>query len=203
MNISSLREHRYFFSIIIAIYLFALSGLFMQRAYDGLNGLTLKVRAVSKNLGTYNDQYLGGKNHFISGIEGELYWKPANLAESVLLITANNRSIDVLDIVALFITAGIVVVMFKGSNSSAYFTKNMASGFLLIIFTIAMMGMLLDIGRLYLANNYVPYITHGNFKGDYNHNALSYYLMVYPILAQLIQIPKKALQLQTEAELTI
>lgn len=198
-----IKKHRTVFAIGIAVYLLVISGLFMMRVYEGFDSLTLKVRSLDKNMGVYKDQHLSGSNHFISGNQGDLYWKPNTLTESVLLTTINDQGFDFLDIIALLIIALIILRMFKNSQDEALFTKNLSSGFTLLVLAMGMMGMLLDIAKVELARHYIPYLTGGQFRGNYNYKVITFYYMVFPMLMFLLRIPKKGLELQTEAALTI
>jgi hypothetical protein len=202
MNLS-IKAHKRRFVITMVAYLLAMSALFMIRVYDGVNnGLTLKVRTHGNHLGSYKDQHLTGNNHFISGIQGDLYWRPRTLTESALLITADNKDIDFLDI-RLMIIAVIVIIMFKDSREGTVFTKNLSSGFMLLVFGMGIIGMLLDMAKAVLARTYIPYITNGQFTGNFDFKVITFYYMVYPILLFLLWLPKKGLELQKEAELTI
>jgi len=75
--------------------------------------------------------------------------------------------------------------------------------FLALVFALGMLGLFSDSARLRLADEYVPYITHGQFKGIFSFKVTSFYYMVYPMLMFLARLPKKALELQKETELTI
>lgn len=200
----SIKAHKKRFAIMVAVYLVALSALFVTSVCNGVNnGLTLKVRAHGNHLVSYKDQYLSGSNHFISGIQGDLYWRPHTLTESALLITANNDAIDFLDITALLVITIIIAVMFKDSSEATLFTKRVTSGFMLLVFAVGIIGMLTDIAKAELARYYIPYITHGQFSGNFDYKVINFYYMVCPLLLFLLRLPEKGLELQKEAELTI
>lgn len=197
-------KSRKYFLILIGVYILVLSGLFVVRANWGFNnGLILNVTAIGKGLGSYKNQQLTGQNSFVSGVKGDLYWKPGTLIESMLLITCNNDGTDFFDITGILITACVIFFMFKKSQDSALFNKNITMGFMLLIFVMAIMAMLIGMAKFELAFEYIPYITHGQFQTNIGFKVLSYNYMVYPLLLFLLRIPQKGLELQQEAELTI
>ncbi len=193
-----------FFPMMIAVYLLLLSAVLIFRAELGLkHGLILKVSAVSANLRADKTYQLSGGNNFDSGVDGDLFWKPRTLIESVLLVTTKNDSADLFDIIGAAIFAGIVYAMFSRSDDTALFNKKMLSGFGKLIFAICSFGTLVGIARLLFAFEYIPYITHGQFDTNYSFNGFSFYYSLMPFLVLLFIIPQKGLELQQQQELTI
>lgn len=202
MNLS-IKKQRAAFTAGVAVYLLIITGLFMLRVYESFDGLTLKVQSLDKKMGVYKDVQLAGSNHFVSGTQGDLYWKPRTLTQSVLLITVNDEGFDFLDIVGLLVIAIVIFRMFKDSKDTAMFTKSVSSGFMLLIFTMGVMGILLDITKVELAKHYIAAITGGQFSGNYHYKVITFYYMVCPLLLFLLRLPQKGLELQKEAALTI
>jgi len=195
------RKH---FIIAMTVYILFLSGLFITSANWGLTqGMTLKVQTYDRKLVNYKHQDLPNGNYFISGMQGDLYWRPKNLSEAILLDTVINGGIDFLDVIALAVIAVIISFMFRGQDDTILLPKNVTGWFLALVFALGLLGLISDDVRFQLADEYVPYITHGQFKAIYSFKVTSFYYMVYPMLMFLARLPKKALELQKEAELTI
>ncbi|WP_448699973.1 hypothetical protein ACFGVR_22710 [Mucilaginibacter sp. AW1-3] len=193
------------FIISTVPYLIIMIGLVVFDAGYGLsNGLILKATAIGKHLGNqYTDVKTVNSGHFISGIEGELFWKPQTFGESLLLSTVNNKDIDFLDIIALILVAVMILYMFNSSSYSALFTKKLTKRFSFFVVTIAVLGMLADVARVEIARHYLPYITQGQFTGYDNFKVFSFTYLIYPLLMFLTLIPKKGLELQEQQDLTI
>jgi len=192
------------FTIVTSIYLIFMSVFIISDANNGLNyGLTLKVAGIGGHLGKYADKQIGNGNHFISGMEGDLHWKPQTFIESLLLIATNSKTFDFLDIIALTAVFVAILYMFKGSDDSVLFTKNLSKGFKLLIMVIALSGMCADMARMEISRNYIPYITQGQFTTFSTFKFPSFSYLIYPMLLFLTLIPQKGLELQQQQELTI
>jgi hypothetical protein len=168
------------------------------------NGLIIKAAAIGKHLGTqYTDVKTVNAGHFISGIEGDLYWKPQNFGQSLLLSTINNQDLDFLDIIALILVGAMMFYMFNSSSDSAIFTKKLIKGFSFFVVAIAMVAMLADVARVEIGRHYLSYITQGQFTSNVTFKVFSFTYLIYPLLMFLTLIPKKGLELQEQQDLTI
>jgi len=174
-------------------------------ACNGLsNGLTIKAAAIGKHLGNkYTDVKTVNSGHFISGIEGDLYWKPQNFGESLLLGSINNTDLDLLDIIALVLVGGMMFYMFSSSSDSAIFNKKLTNRFGWFVIAIAVLGMFADVARVEIGRHYLPYITQGQFTSHVTFKVFSFTYLIYPLLMFLKLIPKKGLELQEQQEFTI
>jgi len=192
--------------IISAVpYLVIMSAVVVFEACNGLSeGLILKAAAIGKHLGNkYTDVKTVNGGHFISGMEGDLYWKPQTFGESLLLSTVNNEDIDFLDIIALILVGAMIFYMFNSSSDSALFTKKLTIRFGFFVMVIAVSGMIADVARVEIARHYIPYITQGQFTSFGTFKVFSFTYLIYPMLMFLTLIPKKGLELQQQQDLTI
>jgi len=200
----SIERHRktVIFTSVGLLIIFSLTMLILS--YQAVsNGITLNVRTIDKTLGSDKELNLPDGNSFRSGAEGRLDWKPKNIAESMMLITVNNKNIDLLDILGLLVIVVIVNYTFKDSRNGAVFSKKMSRGFMMIIFAIGLTDIICNCIRMALAINYIPYLTHGQFKGIVDFKVLSFSYLIYGLLLLLARIPDSGLELQKETELTI
>ncbi len=193
------------FIISTVPYLIIMAAIVVFEACYGLNdGLILKSVAIGKHLGNqYTDIKTVNGGHFISGIEGQLFWQPRSFGESLLLSTVNNKDIDFLDIIALVLVAAMILYMFSSSSDTALFTKKLTKNFGFFVVAIAILGMLTDVARVEIARYYLPYVTQGQFTSHPTIKVFSFIYLIYPMLMFLTLIPKKGLELQEQQELTI
>ncbi|WP_146166439.1 hypothetical protein ABZR88_15890 [Mucilaginibacter yixingensis] len=167
------------------------------------SGITLKVTNVGPGIMDKHAD-LKERGSFVSGRDGNLYWKPKSLTEAMILNCIKpGYGLDMFDIVGVLITMLCVIYTFMDSRGDVVFTPKMATGFKLVIFVFVWEGMLSTVGRDILAENYLPYITNGQFRVNYDYKINSYYFMVLGLMLVLARIPKSGLDLQKEQDLTI
>gem|GEM_PF-6056600 len=177
---------------------------FIWFSYDSLSsGITLKVVSTGQGvIERHTDLQVRG--HFVSGREGELYWKPRSLTEAMILrCIVPGYGLDLFDIVALAITMLGIVYTFMDSKDGTVFSRKMATGFKSVILVLVCAGILSNVGRHILANHYLPIITNGQFRVNYDYHINFYYPIVLGLVMSLTNIPKSGLELQKEQELTI
>jgi hypothetical protein len=194
---------------LVLLQLWSLVSTAQYDMLDGTGGVVLHVNSTgafaSKHRHHYQNDSVAYKSHFISGMEGELYWKPKTLTESILLnsFSGKNSTEDIIDIASYANLSIVFIFIIKGSAKSTYFDKNIITKFLVAILIISTWSVVVDMIKFSLAQRYIMYITHGQFSAYYTHAYPLKGLYIYILLSLLAVFPRKALELQQEQELTI
>ncbi|GAB3936332.1 hypothetical protein [Mucilaginibacter myungsuensis] len=190
--------------IILAIFLFiACVTPIVSAAFIAGEQMAIPVHGINNNFIDRKEWAVPGGDQYFTGFDGELWHRPKNFGEVMLLQTYSNPGIDVLTSLQLIMVIGMTYWIFRKQTTGLVLNKSMLAGLFFLGTGLIFTNMIIDFSRSLIATHYVPYITNGHFKGIYKGSNVSTGMFMFIIMLLLLEIPKRGLELQKEADLTI
>jgi len=190
----------YFFLLIILANL----AISFSAIYSSIGKVQI-VGVNVKNLKTKTSQQIdiNDNNSFHIGFEGRLHWKVKNAKEAFLIAIADReRSTNFYDLTYLLILNIALFVMVYKINEKSIFSSQLYWGLRLIAASV-MLYPFIQLMSYKIAGHSIEVLTDGQFTATLKKSNIVMYLILTYLLLFLAPFVKKAIDYQTEKNLTI
>jgi len=146
------------------------------------------------------------ENNFVTGIEGDVTWKPKSFYEAFILenIINKNAPLALLNILYLMVLDGVLFWMVYDIEENKLFNEKIIRGFNLLTY-LAVLWMVKESLNFYLSNYYIKEITNGQFQAISSSEFFSVLPFVFVgIFSQVLSyLILKAQKIEHEQKLTV
>ena len=162
----------------------------------------LEVRVVHLKEKTYKTVELG-ENYFITGMEGQLYWKVKNIREAFLVGMADRNSlISYFDVLYFLLLDACLFFMIYRMNDETIFSEKLSIGLKAVLFCIILYPFVTLIANHY-SSKFIQELTNNQFQAQYEYFSANKYQLIIYLLIFMYPFLQKAVNLQKEQDLTV